>query len=537
MRSSIVKNPRIALWLFFIVVSIILIAPNPNPQGFIVKAVGHSGLSVNDIIYRINDQPATQGSFNRNYTDIVKVDTNHGTKFLRINNTFDITAEEVQPTNIKFGLDIKGGTRAVLQPNTTSNNTVEQIIGTLQTRINVYGLREATFQPQTDPITNAKFIEISIAGGSMEELKNLLENQGKFEAKIPILLRLQGETTVLKLDKEYPVTITGQSITVNNKQLAVGDNIDIAGINFAVQDITGSVVNLTSTVFNGNDIKTVFFDPQRSRIELTDSGYRWTFGVQLSSEGAQKFAWVTSNINIMPNGYLESPIVFYLDNRLIDSLNIASTLKGRVEQEISISGSAGSQQEAVTARTQLQSILRSGALPTSVEIVSLDTISPTLGIGFLRNALIAGLAAILGVIAVVSIRYRKPKLVLPMLAISLSEVLIILGVSVLIGWTIDLAAIAGIIASVGTGVNSQIIILDRALRKEESAEESLSEKIKNAFFVIFGSAGTLIAAMLPLMILGFGLLRGFAIVTIIGVLVGVVIARPAYGVIIQKLMK
>jgi preprotein translocase subunit SecD len=536
-KLSIIKNPRIAIWLFFIVISIILIAPNPNPQGFVVKSAGVSGLAVNDVIYKINDQAATQDSFLQTYAGVVKVDTNHGTKFLRVNNTLDIVVDAVQPTNLKFGLDIKGGVRTVLQPNTTSNNTVEQIIGTLQTRINVYGLREATFRATTDPITNAKFIEISIAGGTQEELKTLLENQGKFEAKIPFILRLQDTQAVLKLDKDYPVARTDNTISLNDKTLSIGDSVDIAGINFLVTDITGSAVNMTSTVFSGTDIKTVFFDPQRSRIELTDNGYRWTFAVQLSSEGAQKFAWVTSNINIVPNGYLESPIVFYLDNKYIDSLSISSGLKGRVEPEIAISGSAVNQNQAIETRTQLQSILRSGALPTSVEIVSLDTISPTLGAGFLRNAMIAGLAAILGVILVVSVRYKKPKLVVPMLAISLSEALIILGVSVLIGWTIDLAAIAGIIASVGTGVNSQIIILDRALRKEEAAEESLTEKIKHAFFVIFGSAGTLIAAMLPLMILGFGLLRGFAIVTIIGVLVGVIIARPAYGVIVQRLMK
>ena len=123
-----------------------------------------------------------------------------------------------------------------------------------------------------------------------------------------------------------------------------------------------------------------------------------------------------------------------------------------------------------------------------------------------------------------------------MLAISLSEVLIILGIATVIGWTIDLPAIAGIIASVGTGIDSQIMIIDQALRGEVKTQ-TLKEKIGRAFFVIFGSAGTIIAAMIPLMAIGFGLLRGFAITTIIGVLVGVLIARPAYGVIIKRMVK
>jgi preprotein translocase subunit SecD len=107
---------------------------------------------------------------------------------------------------------------------------------------------------------------------------------------------------------------------------------------------------------------------------------------------------------------------------------------------------------------------------------------------------------------------------------------------VLIGWTIDLAAIAGIIATIGTGIDSQIIILDETLTGE-SRNLSLREKIKKAFFIVFGAGGTIIAAMFPLMILGFGLLRGFAITTIIGVLAGILIARPAYGAIVEKLEK
>jgi preprotein translocase subunit SecD len=168
--------------------------------------------------------------------------------------------------------------------------------------------------------------------------------------------------------------------------------------------------------------------------------------------------------------------------------------------------------------------------------VQLDTISPNLGTGFLKNAALAGLGAIIGVIIVVSIRYRKPKYVWPMSLISISEVLMILGVAVLINWTIDLPAIAGIIASVGTGIDSQIIILDQTIRGER-LDMSFKEKLKRAFFVVFGSAGTVIAAMLPLMTLGFGMLRGFAITTIIGVLIGVLIARPAYGVIVEKMHK
>ncbi|MBV1767297.1 MAG: preprotein translocase subunit SecD, partial [Methanobacterium sp.] len=68
-------------------------------------------------------------------------------------------------------------------------------------------------------------------------------------------------------------------------------------------------------------------------------------------------------------------------------------------------------------------------------------------------------------------------------------------------------------------------------------------KIKNAFFIIFAAASTLIAAMLPLAYVGFsrgytgiGMLSGFAFTTIIGVIMGILITRPVYAKFIETMM-
>lgn len=535
--KDMLRSPKILLWLFFIIVSIILLGFNLNPSGFTINSVNPpiTNILPGEVLYKINDVPVTAQVLAQDYYGTVKLETSKGVKYENVNGTLGIEAEPVPPSNLKFGLDLKGGVRAVLEPNTTDNGTIDQIISTLQTRINVYGLREAVFRPIYD---NGKgFVEISIAGGSKEELKNLLENQGKFEAKITINPKVFGNAGTIRLQKSHDFTVSNNSIIIDGKQLKEGESIEIEKIPFELDTVSYDKVNLTATAFTGDDVKTVFFDPQRSRIERVDSGYRWTFVIQLGQEAAQNFAFVTNNLNVVPgSGYLDSPIVLYLDNKLVDSLSISSDLKGKSETEIAISGSSSTKEIAVKDRARLQSILRSGALPTAVSVVSIDTLSPTLGTGFLKNAMLAGLAAILGVVVVVSIRYRKPKIIFPMIVISLSEILIILGVAAVIGWTIDLPAIAGIIASVGTGVDSQIMIIDQALRGEEHAA-TLKEKLGRAFFVIFGAGGTVIAAMLPLMVVGFGLLRGFAITTIIGVLVGILIARPAYGVIVRRLVK
>ncbi|NOX71628.1 MAG: hypothetical protein GXO64_02925 [Candidatus Micrarchaeota archaeon] len=106
----------------------------------------------------------------------------------------------------------------------------------------------------------------------------------------------------------------------------------------------------------------------------------------------------------------------------------------------------------------------------------------------------------------------------------------------MLSWTIDLPAIGGIIAAIGTGIDDMIIIGDETLhggKRKEKIILGMKEKIKRAFFIIFGSAATTIAAMVPLMSIGVGLIRSFAITTIIGVLVGVLITRPAYAKIIE----
>ena len=143
--------------------------------------------------------------------------------------------------------------------------------------------------------------------------------------------------------------------------------------------------------------------------------------------------------------------------------------------------------------------------------------------------------AIIAVAFVVFIRYRDPKIVLPMILTSTGEILIILGFAALVKWTIDLPSIAGIVAAIGSGIDHQIVITDESGRKKE--ELSLTKKLSRAFFIIMASAATTIAAMIPLLSVGAGGVKGFAFTTIIGVLAGVLITRPAFAKVIEYLRK
>lgn len=518
---------KIWLWFFFIVISIISIAPRMDTSGLEISYINSSSplssvLNEGDVIYTINNEDITMDHLEKNYTEI-EMQTNKGPKFFVVNGTLGIDLKEVSNSNLNFGLDIKGGVRSIIKPVFEENFTraekedmSRQIISTLQTRINAYGLQETSFRPVWDQ--DDLYIQIEISGGSESELEKLLEKQGKFEAKIPLEI------------EDGKVSFSGETYQVPDKT-----KFNLSDIQF----VKTNESYVEGIVYTGNDVKNVYIDPQHSWLKQRSNGYEWGFQVLLEEDAVDRFSTLISDMESETtpgqSSYLKQPIKFYLDGKLMDQLRISSTLKTNPTNSPAITGFSETQLEADQSRIELQSILRSGSLPTEIEIEQMSFISPKLGTDFLRSVAIAGLAAILVVTSVVFIRYRKIKLVLPMVFVSLSEVLIILGASVFIGWTIDLAALAGIIAAVGTGIDSQIIILDETIEGKEKL--TLKEKLKRAFFMIFGAAGTTIGAMLPLMVLGFGLLRGFAITTSIGVLIGALITRPAFGKIIEKIAK
>lgn len=399
-------------------------------------------------------------------------------------------------TNLRKGLDLSGGSRVVLKPEGRINQTdFDFTIDNIKQRLNVFGLTDIIVRSAAD--LTGKFIIVEIAGATKEEVRSLLAQQGKFEAKV-------GNTTVF---------VGGRDITY------VCRSPDCSGI-----------------------------DPRAGCNPLGNGDWacKFRFSIALNPEAAQRQADATKDLEIVveeEQNFLSEPLRLYLDNEMVDELRIGAELKGNPVTDISISGggTGTTQQAAITEALKnmkrLQTILITGSLPVKLEMVKVDSISPTLGEEFLNNTLMIALIATAAVVIVVSIRYRKLIVSLPMIIIMLSELFILLGMAALIGWNLDVAAIAGIIISIGTGVNDQIVIADETLKGGWKAQYSTwKEKIKKAFFIIFTAYFTIVVAMLPLWFAGAGLLKGFALTTILGVTIGVLITRPAYAKIVEILV-
>lgn len=197
------------------------------------------------------------------------------------------------------------------------------------------------------------------------------------------------------------------------------------------------------------------------------------------------------------------------------------------------------QTESFNEAQDLSVNLQSGGLPAPLNIDQgeVSFVAPEQGEDFRIVALIIGIMSTLAVATSVSLRYGKAKVALPMVFTALAEVLILLAIATVLSYPIDVAVVAGFIAVIGTGVDDLIIIADRIIGGDSPASSNrlFERRFRKALWVIMSAAGTTILALGPLAVLELRELQGFAIFTIIGVVAGVLITRPAYGDILRIL--
>lgn len=324
----------------------------------------------------------------------------------------------------------------------------------------------------------------------------------------------------------------------------VGDNyllIDLAGIDITqAREIAAKPGkfeikiqvegNQTEHVLYGTDIRSV--EPIQKEKES------WGVPFELSDAGAEALRDAAIKYGAVTNPGAHN-LIMYLDNNVVFDAPLAPELARNIQSVPvkNLVATTGQADEGQTKARELQIHLRSGALPVNVEVIGSGQVPAELGAKFKEQVLIAGIIALILVAIVVGLRYKQRNIIIPMLATSFSEVIIILGFTSVVGFQLDLATITGIIAVIGTGIDHLIIITDEVLAGGAMPPGKIyKSRLAKAFVIIFSAAATVLIAMSPLLILGFGALKGFAVITIIGVLIGVFIARPAYAVVIEGML-
>jgi len=317
--------------------------------------------------------------------------------------------------------------------------------------------------------------------------------------------------------------------------------IELAGVDMTTaQEIVGTQglfeIRVQTT---GNETEHVLYGDQITSVGVPQKDYdgRWGVGFSLTDAGAEAFreAAIESGAVNNPNAH---NLVMILDNETVYSAPLGGDLPAqpRSGPVRSLSASTGTGDAGLEDAMTLQIHLRAGALPVKVEIVGSGSVPAALGEQFKTTVALAGLLALLTVGIVVYYRYREPAIVLPMVATNLAEIIILLGIARFI-IQLDLATIAGLIAVVGTGIDQLVIITDEVLHEGRVPSPNLyMKRYGRALGIIAVAAATVVIAMLPLALMDLSTLRGFAIVTILGVLIGILVTRPAYGKIIMAIL-
>ncbi|MBI4894380.1 MAG: hypothetical protein HY833_01440 [Candidatus Aenigmarchaeota archaeon] len=486
---------------------------------------------------------------------------------------FDVREEKIK--TLQFGIDVEGGTRVLLKPaEPVSKQQMAETIKTLENRINFYGLREVKINTLGSDV-----IQIEMAGATGDEIREFLAKQGRFAAKLTYVVRFSdGEASFKILNKTYILGMDGDELTFDGRTYKTNDTLIIGNETFQLVAMDNRTALFYVDVFTGDDITNVLTDSQNSGIRAVGDGYyEFSFGIQVSKSGADRFAKLTRGQPVTrvsgADRYIESRMLLFLDEKQITDLGIGSSIAGQSVTRAVITGNEIGFEAASKEKLRLESTLRSGKLPVRLDIEKVDTITQTAGRDLINSTIFVALASIVAVGIVVAYRYRDYKIVLPMILISLSEIVIVVGmatsqtlaaavivVAVVIGiwkrevvgmvgwvtlivmlmvastvaisaWTIDIPVIAGLIAILGTGVNQMIIMTDQ-LFKEKG--KTLLDRHKSAMNIIWSSAAIVVFAMIPLILGGVGALKGFAIATIVGVLVGILVTRPAYAAIIER---
>ena len=265
-------------------------------------------------------------------------------------------------------------------------------------------------------------------------------------------------------------------------------------------------------VIEGSEIKTTYSE----NIYETSSSttLQPVVQIELTADGATKFAAATASL-------IGSSISIYMDETLIESPTVKAEITG---------GKCYITCTTIADAKELSDIINAGALPFKLVSTGSNIISASLGQSALQTMIMAGIIAFALVSMMMLLVYRMPGIIA---IISLyGQMLAQLLVLAISQYTLTLPGIAGIILSIGIGVDANVIISERI--KEEinlgkTIRSSIDAGYKKAFTAIFDGNITITISAALLLILGSGTMKSFGFTLLVGVifnlLIGVVLSR------------
>jgi preprotein translocase subunit SecD len=366
--------------------------------------------------------------------------------------------------------------------------TMSQSLETIERRINALGLTEPTIQPhgrkdneilvqlpgEGDPARAKQVIQ---AGGQLE-LK-LVEDPNPYSSEAAALAAHAG---ILPPGTEI---VSGRSESRTQNPQDVGENWYVLS---------------RTPVVTGRDLRSA---TESRNAEMPG---QWQINFVLSGEAARRFGPFTEQ-----NRGRQMAIV--LEKKVYS----APVIQSRIEDSGRIDGNF-SQESA----HDLALVLRAGALPASIKYLEERTVGPSLGADSIRHGVRASILSLLVVMVFMVVYYRLSG-VNAVLALILNLV-ILLAALAMFGAVLTLPGIAGVILTIGMGVDSNVLVFER-IREESRNGKSSSAAVEagfsKAFLTIIDTHVTTVVSAFFLFIFGTGPIRGFAVTLTIGLIANV----------------
>lgn len=443
----------------------------------------------------------------------------------------------------RLGLDLQGGTQVILLPKlapgqtgTITDEVLDQTVSIIRQRVNGFGVAEAEVSVQGSG--DGAAIVAAVPGVNQQRIAQLLQQTARLDFSPVIALSGQvlapGDASALK----GPVPIQAESAEELLPQLGQVDCADQAvrqggqPLDPAKYTLTCSIDGFTQYVLEpafitGEQIKDA--SPQLPQ----QSAGGWVVTLEFDPEGARQLSQVSTRLYQLPSPQNQFAIV--LDGLVQSAPFFQEPILGGQAQ---IDGQFDAQSAA-----ELSQILKYGALPVSLEIAEVTSISATLGFDQLRSGLIAG-AVGLGLVGLYLFIYYRAVGVVAILSILFAGLLVYGTVVVLgktIGFTLTLAGVAGIIVAIGITVDSFVIYFERIrdeMREGRTMRQAADYGWVRARRTLLAADFVSLLGAVVLYVLSVGNVRGFAfalgLTTLIDLWMAFLFTRPTVALLARS---
>ena len=362
------------------------------------------------------------------------------------------------------------------------NKAVTQAIDTIRNRIDALGVSEPTIEQHG---LGDYQILVQLPGiDDSGRVKDIMQSTAMLEIK---------QMTA----GPYP---SEQAALQDKNGIIPADSMLLPGQCANGPEQTWCFVSRVSAV-SGKDLR----DAQAS----TDQNGQPSVTFSLTGEGGQRFYSFTSN-------HVGDNLAVVLDNKVQE----VASIKEPIRDQGSISGGHMSDQAA----KDLSMVLRSGALPASIKYLQEETVGPSLGADSIRSGVTAAMIGMVAVLIFMLVYYRGAGINADVALIM--NLIILLG---FLGWStiagvnvaLTLPGIAGVILTVGMGVDSNVLIFERIreeLRNGKTPPSAVDQGFSHAWITIVDTHVTTIVSAAILFIFGTGPVKGFATTLTFGLL-------------------